>query len=75
MTIKYDKISTQLSTASSLDAEKNWNCYAPIQDIFHKNPIYHKKYRVVKTKEIYNIDYNERINQRDIDDNVDFEWI
>ena len=22
-----------------------------------------------------NIDYNERINQRDIDDNVDFEWI
>ena len=22
-----------------------------------------------------NIDYNDRINQRDIDDNVDFEWI
>ena len=22
-----------------------------------------------------NIDYNDRINQRDIDDDVDFEWI
>ena len=22
-----------------------------------------------------NIDYNERINQQDIDDDVDFEWI
>ena len=22
-----------------------------------------------------NIDYNERINQLDIDDNIDFEWI
>ena len=30
-------------TASSLDARNNWNCYAPIQDIFHKNSIYLKK--------------------------------
>jgi hypothetical protein len=22
-----------------------------------------------------NVDYNDRINQRDIDDDVDFEWI
>ena len=32
-----------LSTASSPDAEKNSNCYAPIQDIFHKNSMYLKK--------------------------------
>jgi hypothetical protein len=39
--IKY--FTLPVSTASSPDAEKNWNCYAPIQDIFHKNPIYLKK--------------------------------
>ena len=39
--IKY--FTLPVSTASSLDAEKDWNCYAPIQDIFHKNPIYLKK--------------------------------
>ena len=50
--IKY--FTLPVSTASSLDAKRNWNCYAPIQDIFrncyapiqdifHKNPIYLKK--------------------------------
>ena len=39
--IKY--FTLPISTASSPDAEKNWNCYAPIQDIFHKNSIYLKK--------------------------------
>ncbi len=39
--IKY--FTLPVSTASSPDAEYNWNCYAPIQDIFHKNPIYLKK--------------------------------
>ena len=39
--IKY--FTLPISTASSPDAEKNCNCYAPIQDIFHKNSIYLKK--------------------------------
>ena len=34
--IKY--FTLPVSTASSPDAETNWNGYAPIQDIFHKNP-------------------------------------
>jgi hypothetical protein len=33
--IKY--FTLPVSTASSLDARNNWNCYAPIQDIYHKN--------------------------------------
>ena len=39
--IKY--FTLPVSTASSSDAEKNWNCHASIQHIFHKNPIYLKK--------------------------------
>ena len=39
--IKY--FTLPVSTASSLDARNNWNCYAPIQDIFNKNPIHLKK--------------------------------
>ncbi len=41
--IKYFTLPMSTGTASSLDARNNWNCYAPIQDIFHKNPIYLKK--------------------------------
>ena len=40
--IKY--FTLPVSTASSLDARNNWNFYAPIQDIFHKNPIHLKKF-------------------------------
>ena len=40
--IKY--FTLPISTAlHHLDAQKDWNCYAPIQDIFHKNPIHLKK--------------------------------
>ena len=41
--IKYFTLLVSTGTASSLDARNDWNCYAPIQDIFHKNPIHLKK--------------------------------
>ena len=39
--IKY--FTLPISTATFLDAPNNWNCYASIQVIFHKNSIYLKK--------------------------------
>ena len=41
--IKYFTLPVSTGTASSLDAQNNWNFYAPIQDIFHKNTIHLKK--------------------------------
>ena len=36
----YDQVSLPVSTASSPDAEKNWNCYAPIQDSYLPQEFY-----------------------------------